>query len=173
MNYLKNNSEIDFWENLSCSDLRRLLHNTFSWMIFPFTSSFSKEIVTCLALGNSFLERKDWHNYTHDECLLFPDVKLPAYICANRQSLACVIHYYFFPLRVFFHHVEQFWQVQTERAGILQVKLNRNLPDVEDAHQNCAEYSKISFFQISNCSVLLIYTKQHNKKNLNAGRSVI
>jgi len=70
-----------------------------------------------------------------------------------------MIHYYFFPLRAFFHRVEQFWQAQTETAGILQVILNRNLPDMEEARQNWAEYGKISLFQISDSSALLVCTK--------------
>lgn len=41
----------------------------------------------------------------------------------------------FFPPQgfLFFHHAEQFWQVQTEIAGILQVILIRHLPEMEEA----------------------------------------
>lgn len=69
-------------------------------MILPFASPFSKEIVTSLAQGNSFWERWDWHNYSCEGCLLIPDLRLPAPICTDRQSLACTMPS-FAPLRAY------------------------------------------------------------------------
>lgn len=58
----------------------------------------------------------------------------------------------FFPPQgfLFFHHAEQFWQVQTEIAGILQVILIRHLPEMEEAvrtGQNNAKFhlSRLAF----------------------------